>query len=178
MSFITSMGGSKIGHFYSFAYWAAKLRNPEQWVSEVDNKQFDLRAYIPLMERRIKNTFDWTLDVVTTNDVLRIEELWLFCPKTPTAPQGSTGVLRFRQEDKGTAFHFNVSKMSQNGRVDCKIIGQVINRATTECIFHVWDGQTYQFYPHRRTTVNNFQAWREGIADLGAMSHEIIGLRL
>ena len=68
--------------------------------------------------------------------------------------------------------------MSMDGRVDSKIIGKVINRATTECIYHVWDGQLNVLFPPMRTTVNNFLAWREGIANPGSMSHEVIGLRL
>jgi hypothetical protein len=186
-NFIQSARGSRIGQFMPFAYWAVKFRepvytnataNPIEWMSEVDNNQFVLTDLIPFMNRQRKNTFDWTMDLVTTGDVLRIEELWLFCPRSTAVPQGSSAVLRFSPDDAGTAFHFNVTKMSEAGRIDSKIIGKVINRETHECIYHVWDGQLNILYPPMRTNINDFQAWRPGIAHLGAMSHEVIGLRL
>jgi|SRR6516165_652665 hypothetical protein len=177
-NFIASMNGSHIGKFFDFPYWAVKLREPEQWLSEVDNKQFELSSLVPFMNRQRKNTFDWTLDLITTGDILRIEELWLFCPRTPLAPQGSTGVLRFTKDDAGTAFHFNITNMTQFERADHKIIGKVINREDGTCICYVWDDFEKKMTNPHLTNVNNFQSWTARVAGPGMLHKEVIGLRL
>ena len=170
MSLIKTVFGSHIGQFYNHPYWAVKLRDPERWISEIDGQVNFLGA--------IYKPYDWTMDLISTGDIFDIEELWMFCPKTDIAPQGSTCTLRFTTQDKGTAFQFNVTKMKLDTRVDHKIIGKVIDRASGDCECFIWDDEMRVMSMPYYTNVNKFKSWREGIAPIGQLSHAIIGLRL
>ncbi len=170
MGLITSVFGSHIGKFYTFAYWAAKLRNPDQWLSEVDGRvNFIGAAYRP---------YDWTMDLVTTGDILRIAELWMFCPRNQLSPEGNTARIPFSQEESGTAFMFNVARVMMEHRVDHKIIGKVTDRDSGDCVCFIWDDLYKVMSSPFYTNVNKFASWREGVAPIGQLSHEVIGLRL
>lgn len=175
MSIIQTIFGSHIGLFYDYPYWAVKLRSggetrPEQWISEVDGRINILNASI--------RPYDWTKDLIDTSDIMRIEELWMFCPRTPHSPEGNTAHFRFTKDEAGTAFQFNVSKMMVDHRVDHKIIGKVTNRTEGDCTCFIWDGALRVMSAPYKTNVYNFKSWRDGVAPIGKLAHEVVGLRL
>jgi hypothetical protein len=177
MGIITSRFGNKIGVFHPRAYWAARLRSgigkDDYWLSEIDNRQFFLGKHAA------PRTYDWTLDLVATGDLLRIKELWMICPPGEVSPKGNTATLYFDSKggEAGMAFHFNVAIMTQGGRVDHKVIGKVTDRATGDCECFVWDDEIKGMSAVYKTNVNNFASWRPGVAPIGRLSHEVVGLR-
>lgn len=172
MGIITSRFGNKIGQFERRAYWAAKLRD-DTWLSEIDNKQW----FFGKIEA--PRTYDWTMDLVTTGDVLKIKELWMFCRAGRVSRKGNTACLRFDPtgRDAGMAFMFNLTQMSVDVRIDHKVIGKVTDRMTGECECFIWDDEIGGMSSPYVTNVNDFAAWRPGIPHIGRLSHEVIGLR-
>jgi hypothetical protein len=185
---IPSIAGSRIGEFFDKPYWAVKLRSTisgndvpyvgERWLCEMDKRPSAL--FNPNHVH-----YDWTLDLITTGDILRIEQLWMFCPRNPTSPNGNTATLFFKPEEAGTAFLFNISQQSMYGRMDHKIIGKVYDRQNGDCACFIWDDFYKCMSSPWHTNIYKFGTWRAsvpgkpgGIAPIGELSQETIGLRL
>jgi hypothetical protein len=173
MGIVSSILGGTIGRFYGpYAYWAVKLDNGK-FQSEIDSV-FDVA-------HAGKRPFDWTLDLVATDDILRVQELWLFCPPNSFNPLGSTARLPILIP--GTAFQFKVANMDSNfatatRNVASQVIGRVDDPATGACTFFVYDGpQNVMSFP-LHTNIYNFGSWRDGIAPIKQLSFEVLGLRL
>lgn len=173
MGLVTSILGSTIGKFYGEkAYWAVKLGNGK-FQSELDQK-FDI-AHAGL------RPFDWTLDLVATDDILKIKELWLFCPPNHLNPLGSTARLPIMLP--GTAFQFKVGNMDSSlalstRHVESQVIGRVDDPASGDCTFFVYDGPQNVMSVPMQTNIYHFGSWREGIAPIEHLSFEVLGLRL
>lgn len=149
---------SRMGSFFAKPYWAIK-RHDGSWLCELDR-------------------LDWTLDIVTTGDILRASELWMFCPRTQSNPKGSTATIRLRPEEKGCAFYFKRALISYEGRFDHMIIGKVLDRHTGDCEVFIWDDVLKVMSLPIKNNVNYFSSWRVGVSDIGPLSHEVIGLKL
>lgn len=173
MGIITSVLGSTIGRFYGDrSYWAVKLSNGK-FQSELDSV-FDLA-------HAGKRPFDWTLDLVATDDIMKVKELWLFCPPSSINPFGSTA--HFPILIPGTAFQFKVSNMDSSLVASTKsmvsqVIGRVDDPATGDCTFFVYDAPLNAMSFPLKTNINDFGSWREGIAPIKQLSFEVLGLRL
>lgn len=183
MALIPSIAGSKIGSIPEHTpYWAVKLRGmgdlKERWICEADpnpSKLLNPNHYF----------YDWTLDLVSTNDILRVEQLWLFCPRNRISPQGNTATLSFTPADIGCAFHFNVGQQTMFGRIDHRIIGKVTDRRNGDCVCFIWDDELRALGAPWETNIYRFGTWRPGVpgksggvAPIPPLTHEVIGLRL
>lgn len=120
---------------------------------------------------RGKRPLDWYLDFVATGDVRRIAELWLHTPQGPVA---------LKITEPRSAYIFNSSFVSlDSGRSPvAQIIGRVDNRETGSGIAFIWDVAEQQLYKDTRACVRGFAAWRPGIAHIGALNVQALGLRL
>lgn len=172
MSLITSVLGSVIGKiFLDRSYWAVKL-STGKWCCELDTR----------FEPRLGQSrpFDWTLDLVDTEDIHKVKELWLFCPPGPGNPMGSTARLPITEP--GTAFQFKVASLhalgANNRGVESQIIGRVEDKETQRCTCFIWDAPLRAMSTPYETTLQHFGSWREGIAPIGALSHTVLGLEL
>jgi hypothetical protein len=169
---LPSVFGSLVGKILPHrTYWAAKL-STGAWVCELDHRD-DL-------SHGTRRSFDWSLDLVDTGDVLKITELWLFCPPSRLSPLGSTARLPITEP--GTAFQFTFSRVDAFGAwgktIQHRIIGRVIDKARGECEYVVYDGEVGGMSTPMTNNVYDFQGWREGIPRLGPLNVEVLGLRL
>lgn len=177
------------------SYWAVKL-NDDEWICE-KRMTYDSKVGF--------RNFDWSNDLVATGDVLRIKELWLFCPPNKYSPVGNTARLII--EEPGTAFQFKVGMADSNIAVTWKtmqahIIGKVVNKESGACECFIWDPiQNGMITPETKildpktmgplkdeegkviyagkTSVYDFHTWRPGsIAPLGQLHLPTLGVRL
>lgn len=154
--------------------WAVKLSD-DTFLSELDTK-FDLRV-------AGRRQFDWALDLCDTGDILKVTSLWLFGPPSPAFPAGQTRFLTI--EEPGTAFQFkvaNVDVMGAWGKTTInQIIGKVTDKESGACTCWIWDGVRQQIQEYQ-SSIYHFGSWRrEGpsqVAEIGALSHEVMGFRL
>src|SRR5687767_4806805 len=172
MSLINSILGATVGKFFGDrAYWGAKLSDGS-WRCELDERHEIRTASM--------RPFDWTLDMVDTGDVLKIKELWLFCPPTPLSPLGNTARLPIKEP--GTALQFKVGNLFEMGAVGRnvagRIIGRVDNKETGECTCFIWDEELRVMSAPWRSNVYNFGSWRDGIAPQGRLNLDTLGVRL
>jgi hypothetical protein len=178
------------------SYWAVKL-DDEKWICETQ-VSYDWRI-------GTQRNFDWSNDLVATGDVLRIKELWLFCPPNKYSPVGNTARLII--EEPGTAFQFKVGHADSNIAVTWKtmqghIIGKVTNKEQGLCECFIWDPiqqgmitpETMILDPKTmgplkdedgniiyagKTSVYNFHSWRPGsVAPLGKLHLQTLGVYL
>jgi len=167
------------------SYWAVKLQN-DTWLCEARMK-YDKGSF---------RYFDWSNDLVATSDVLKIKELWLFCPPNKYSPLGNTARLII--EEPGTAFQFKVSHVDSNIARTYKtlqghIIGKVTNKLTGDCDCFIWDpiqnglitpeskmfDQENNLVYAGKTSVYDFHSWRPGsIAHLGKLELNTLGVQL
>jgi hypothetical protein len=173
MGIIQSVLGATVGKLLKDrCYWAVKLSDGS-WQSELDWR----------VDNRFPNSirpFDWTLDLVATGDVLKIKELWLFCPPNKTSPLGNTARLPITEP--GTAFQFKTASVhgfaTDNKVIEAQIIGRVTNKETGECECFIWDYQLNCMSQPYKTSIYNFSSWRDGIVAPGLLSVEALGIRV
>jgi hypothetical protein len=171
MGLITSALGSLIGTLIpQRSYWAVKLENGK-WLCELDTRIDSIHP--------TGRPYDWTLDLIDTSDIRRVKELWLFCPPTRAHPLGQTAHLEITEP--GTAFQFktaNVDVMGawQRQRV-AQVIGRVNDKLTGDCECFIWDQSLKQLLPYR-SSIYRFGSWQPGIAPIGALSLDVMGLKL
>jgi hypothetical protein len=116
---------------------------------------------------------DWTLDLLTTGDILKVRELTLVCPGFKVGQLAIT--------EPGTAFQFKTASVfAQDGRMDKRIEAQVIGRVDDKergtCTCWIWD-RLLGLIPYH-SNIFAFGSWREGIASIGALSQDVVGVRL
>jgi hypothetical protein len=172
MGFVKSVLGSVIGAFLpDKAYWAVKLSN-DKWCSEIDQR-FEPR-------NGLIRPFDWSLDLVDTGDIANVKELWLFCPPNIHNPLGSTARLPIVEPN--TAFQFKIGNsyaFGADGReLQSQIIGRVVDKETGDCEFFAWDAPLKVMSSPMKNNIYNFTSWRPGIANLGELSLDVLGVKL
>jgi hypothetical protein len=168
---IPSLLGSLIGRILpDRPYWAVKLTTGKM-LTELD-LHFD-----PLVGSA--RPFDWTLDLVSTGDIFKVTELWLFCPPNRQNPRGQ--VARLPITEPGTAFQFKVGTVdtfgAQERAMASQVIGRVTNKETGVCECFVWDRQLRAMGTWA-TTITQMGSWREGAPSIGALSADVVGLKL
>lgn len=169
MSLIVSKGKSLVGQFLrNRAYWAVKLKDGS-WVCELDP--------VTNFRRAEQRTLDWSLDIVGTGDVKRIDELWLFCPRSKTSPGGNTARLKITEP--GTAFVLKVGHVSiERRQATAVMIGRVENKLTGDCVCFIWDSVMKAMSQPWYSNVYHLGTWREGVAPLGRLAFDVVGLDL
>jgi hypothetical protein len=144
------------------SYWSLVLASGKS-VSE-QSLIFDLRAggLRPL---------DWSLDMVSTGDIYKIRTLTLHCPNR----QSATLTI----EEPGTVFQLKIASMSvlsAGSRVQSHLIGKVVDKEQGLCRCHIWDRELGLI--DFTSSVYRFGSWRPGVLPLGALSLDVLGLRL
>lgn len=170
MSLIVSRFGSRIGTLLkNRSYWAVRLAD-DRWLCEIDPK-----VNIVTGEKR---ELGWLDDIIANGDIDRIRELWMFCPVSPGHPFGQTAHLKIKEP--GTAFVLNGRALAIGGNMKYQTyqaIGRVDDKLTGGCAVYVWDHLEKRLYLGQNN-VHNFQGWREGVAPLGMLAINNMGLRL
>lgn len=142
------------------SYWSVKLRSGRVY-RELDVVDSDLL--------RGRRQLDWYQDIVATGDVARIAELWLHTP---------LGEVAIRIVEPYTAYIFNSSIMQFGRSKVAQVIGRVDDKDTGTGIAFIWDIAMQQIYRDDQASVRDFAAWRPGIAKVGALAVENMGVRL
>lgn len=120
-------------------------------------------------------SIDWHLDIASTNDCKQIKAIALCTPEeevtlhvsgTPPEPYC---VFQFKQGTKLLLRKGNI--------VNAHIIGRVDDKRTGDCTAIIWDALEKKVYTHT-TTIYHFSAWRQGVADIGPINYQAMGVRL
>lgn len=144
------------------SYWKVKLTTGKEF-SECDHS-FDLLRGL--------RSVDWALDVVGSGDNARIAELTLCTPQGDATMPITESYTAF-QLKRGISDLFTLNRTLQ-----AQIIGRVDNKETGDCTAVIWDVVEQKLYIDHKTNVRNFKTWREGMADIGALNLEVVGVRL
>jgi hypothetical protein len=138
-----------------------------------------ISKYDKVFDSRIggERELDWTLDLISTGDILKIKELHLVYP----------GIFRYAKlkiTEPGTAFQFCRQVKGMNpctgemiDRVEAQIIGKVYDKVNGLCQGYVWD-RVKGLMEYTDVDINNFPAWREGLMPPGKLSLDVLGVRL
>lgn len=177
MSLVTTLLGRVLSPLVvPYPFWAVKLRNQRGFLSELD--MVEDQNYPGNMR-----PFDWTLDLIDTGDIWRVEELWLFCPPHPENPLGQTARLPITEP--GTAFQFkigNLMGLTENVRsMESLVIGRVNNKETGACEAIIWDAYKQRMIVGYHASVYDppgFGTWSHRVAPIVGLSHRIVGLNL
>lgn len=161
--YITSLLSHSSQLLNGLSYWKVILTTGKEF-SEFD-RSFDLlRGIRPV---------DWALDIVGSGDNAKVAELILCTPH---------GNAHMRINEPYTALQLKRGVMSMLGGgeriIEAQIIGRVDNKETGECTATIWDVTEQKLYLDHKTNVKHFTKWREGISDIGALSVEVVGVRL
>jgi len=117
---------------------------------------------------------DWTLDLVSTGDLKRVKEVRLICPGILTH-----GVLKITE--KQTAFQFKNSSAVHDGErqyriLEAQVIGRIRDKLSGDCDCFIWD-RTLGLFKYQ-SNIRAFGSWRNGIAPIGELSQNVLGLSL
>ena len=157
-------------------YWAAKL-DDDRWLCEASTR-VDIRA------GRCR-LVDWTLDLVSTDDLARVRELWLLCPGSKLSPMGNT--VRMPILAPYTAFQFKCALVDAtpagavaHSRMAAMLIGRLDDVESGECTCFVWDAQMQALYHSWKTNVyapSGMGTWRSGGIPIPRQSLAVLGIK-
>jgi len=118
------------------------------------------------------HNISWIEDIIGSGDNKNILEVSLVTPKGKISIPILEPYTCF-QLQRGTTSLLTNEKIQ-----NCQIIGRVDDRDTGACISVIWDNLSDQkLYVDHFTTVKHFAKWREGIADIGPLNYDVVGLR-
>lgn len=138
-----------------------------------------LSKYQKVWDQRLgkERELDWTLDLLSTGDILKIKELHLVYP----------GLLRYAKlkiTEPGTAFQFcrQVKGMDPStgeviDRVEAQVIGRVTDKVNGLCEGYIWD-RVQGLLQYADVSINDFPSWRPGLMPPGQLSLDVLGVRL
>ena len=154
------------------SYWQVKLTTGRTF-SELDEPvKFEPDPVTGRMVAR-KRKIEWAEDIVASGDTAHIKEIHLI------TPQGDAylsivepySAIQFK---RGTMMILGAGQRIANAH----IIGRVDNLETGDCTATIWDVQEQHLYVDHQTNVKTFAAWRPGVAAVGLLALDAIGLRL
>lgn len=154
--------------FTAEAYWRATLITGRT-----------LHKHESVFDHRLghKRQLDWTLDLVSTGDILKIKRLELVYP-------GLFRSIGLSITEPGTAFQFcrqvkgmDLSSGQGVDRVEAQIIGRVTNKEYGLCEGYIWD-RVRGLIKYEDASVYDFPAWREGLMAPGRLALDVLGVRL
>lgn len=138
---------------------------------------------------------DWTLDLVTTGDILKVKEIWLMFPQelsyhtriergNPAHQRidGNVASAVIPVKERGCVFQMKVKSLDGGiigpriGTFECQIIGVVTDKENGDCICYIWDVKMGLIA--YKTSIYDFGTWRDGIAPIHNISHSVVGLNL
>lgn len=138
-----------------------------------------LSKYQRVFDQRLgqERELDWSLDLISTGDILKIKELHLVYP----------GLLRkavLKITEPGTVFQFcrqvkGFDPSSGQGfdAVEAQIIGRVYDKENGLCEGYIWD-RVQGLLQYKDVSVYKFPSWRPGLMPPGELSLEVLGIRL
>lgn len=144
------------------SFWKVRLASGRV-LSELDTVT-DIR------KARMHKT-EWLEDLAGSGDIANVREVALCTPRG-VARIESERPYAFFQINRGYADLFASTKMKYVQIVGC------LTGNNGECIAAIWDVLEQQIYPDFHTNVLDFAAWHEGIAPIGRLNIEALGLVL
>jgi hypothetical protein len=158
------------------AYWCAVLTTGKK-ISGIDKRWMSTQEIMQHPEHLMERPIDWTLDILSTGDILKIKELQLFYP----------GLLRHAKlkiTESGTAFQFcrqvkGFDPSSGEGfdRVEAQVIGRVFDKENGLCQGYIWD-RVQGLMDYTDVSIYDFPSWRKGLPAPGALCLDVLGVRL
>ncbi len=120
---------------------------------------------------------DWTLDLLSTGDILKIKELHLVYP-------GLFRYAKLKITEPGTAFQFCRQVHGTNpctgeviDRIEAQVIGRVFDKENGLCQGYIWD-RVQGLMEYTDVSVYDFPSWRSGLMPPGKLSLNVLGVRL
>lgn len=120
---------------------------------------------------------DWTLDLLSTGDILKIKELHLVYP-------GLFRSARLKITEPGTAFQFcrqvkGIDPCSGQtfDQVEAQVIGRVTDKENGLCEGYIWD-RVKGLLGYQDISIYEFPSWREGLMPPGKLNLDVLGVRL
>lgn len=157
--------------FTGQSYWKVRLTSGKE-VSELGTKvEHVIHPQTGKLVAR-KRKIEWLEDITASGDNAHIKELILCTPRGDAHMPISEPYTAF-QLHRGFASLFTGERM-----LLAQIIGRVDDKETGACTAAIWDVQEQRLYIDHHTTVSSFSAWRPGVAAVGALSLEVVGVRL
>jgi len=124
-----------------------------------------------------KRELDWTLDLISTGDILKIKELYLIYP-------GFHRSAALQIDEPGTAFQFcrqvkgmDMSTGQAMDSVEAQVIGRVYDKVNGLCQGYIWD-RVKGLLQYDEVQINAFPSWREGLMPPGQLNLDVLGVRL
>jgi hypothetical protein len=183
MGFIKTAIGAVIHPFMiDFPVWCVKLDNGK-FLSERDMVWDEMQREqgargLHLFSTPNRRPYDWTKDLVSSGDNLKVRELWMICPPNPISPLGNTAKLLITEP--GTAFTFKTRQLAI-GSSDLQyhlIIGKVTDTTNGDCEYFVWDCVLQAMSTPMKNNVYDFQSWRPDVGRHGPLALDVLGLHL
>jgi hypothetical protein len=121
---------------------------------------------------------DWTLDLISTDDILKVKEVHLIYPGFLTRPAA------LKIMEPGTVFQFKTASAMAFGanerRMEAQVIGRIDDKATGECTCWIWDRVLglISYKTNIGMGDKTFGSWHPRIAPIQSLAHSVIGLRL
>lgn len=162
------------------SYWGILLAD-NKWLTEWDTLVDERKNLTTLDGQPVEwaRNLQWYDDVVATNTLCHIKEIWLFCPRTPTLPLGATARLEIDHLNTPyTAFQMKGATLDwgpSGRRPSWQMIGRVDDMATGACSYYAFDyldGKLYQ----GTNNILGMKPWREGGSRIGLINLDVIGL--
>lgn len=154
--------------FCTEPYWKATLSNGRTLAK-------DQSVWDQMLGR--DRPLDWTLDLISTGDILKIKMLHLVYP-------GFRRWVTLTITEPGTAFQFarqvkgmDMSTGEAIDRVEAQIIGRVTDKANGLCEGYIWD-RVNGLMGYEDVSVYAFPSWRPGLMAPGKLSLDVLGVRL
>ncbi len=124
-----------------------------------------------------RRVLDWTLDLISTGDILKIKELILVYP-------GFNRSVKLDITEPGTAFQFcrqakgmDMSTGAIVDSVEAQIIGRITNKEEGLCEGYIWDRVNGPM-GYKDVSIYDFPSWREGLMPPGALNLDVLGVRI
>jgi len=140
------------------SYWKARL---------VSRTICELDIVTDIRHAQTRRT-EWLEDVIGSGDLAKVVEIILCSPQ---------GEIHLPVNRPNSAFQLNqgIKPLLAEGKIKtAQIIGSVHNDLG-DCVAAVWDIQSQKLYEFH-TNIYNFKAWRPGVADLGRLNIEALGV--
>jgi hypothetical protein len=144
------------------SYWKARLSNGRV-LCELDT----VTDFRQARTRKV----EWLEDLIGSGDLRKVVEVVLCTPD---------GDVHLPIERPYSVFQLNqgVASLFDGERTKtCQIIGRVEN-TEGDCTAVIWDALEERLYPEFHTNVLRFEPWRKGVARLGEINLDILGITL
>jgi hypothetical protein len=157
-------------------YWRVVLTTGRK-ISGIEKHRVSFAESLAHPEWGRERSIDWTLDLLSTGDLLKIKELHLVYPGLfrhacleITEPRTA---FQFRRQAKG----MDMGTGQVLDSVEAQIIGRVYDKENGLCQGYIWD-RVKGLIQYDEVEINNFPSWRSGLMPPGVLNLDVLGVRL